>query len=119
MLIVWFLWYLLCYVPTPLITTYFLGFLKRNWPVFLWMKLLLTCGPAGTPFIFLSLNAEYRTAVRGLLLAAGRGTSIDVEAVATYRHTSMRSSTERRSRSHSASVTLTRPHVQTVLTIAH
>ncbi|XP_055350898.1 somatostatin receptor type 4-like [Paramacrobiotus metropolitanus] len=63
-LLVVFVWYLVCYLPIPIITTYFYGQWQTDHRLFVCFKTLMTCGSAGTPIILLSLSSEYRLAVK-------------------------------------------------------
>ncbi|XP_055342327.1 rhodopsin-like [Paramacrobiotus metropolitanus] len=66
-LLVVYVWYLACYLPIPVITTYFYHYWKDNYTLFVWLRTVMICGSAGTPVILLSMSREHRFALRSLL----------------------------------------------------
>ncbi|XP_055344921.1 uncharacterized protein LOC129592819 [Paramacrobiotus metropolitanus] len=59
------LWYLACYLPHIVITTYHFYIYVRNPHLQMWMRALYYSGYLGTPVIFFLIGKEYRMGVKG------------------------------------------------------
>ncbi|XP_055328895.1 uncharacterized protein LOC129581706 [Paramacrobiotus metropolitanus] len=66
-LLICFLWYLVCYLPNTVISQYVAWYWRTHLNVFLWLRSLFGLAQAGTPFILVMGNAEFRVGMTQLL----------------------------------------------------